>query len=125
MSKDVYYFSHDCNARYDPKILALRSVYGVKGYGLFFILLEIMRGEEGYKIRCDDLFYTSLSMQTCEDAATLKAITEDCVNKFGLFKTDGEYIWSESFLRRMEKMEEFRDRMSEAGKRSAEKRRLK
>ena len=32
--KDAYFFSHDCNARNDPKILALRSVYGAEGYGV-------------------------------------------------------------------------------------------
>ncbi len=31
--KDAYYFPHDCNARNDPKILALRSVFGAEGYG--------------------------------------------------------------------------------------------
>ena len=31
--KDAYFFSHDCNARNDPKILALRSVYGARGTG--------------------------------------------------------------------------------------------
>lgn len=31
--KDAYFFAHDCNARNDPKILALRSVYGAEGYG--------------------------------------------------------------------------------------------
>lgn len=38
--KDAYFFSHDCNARNDPKILALRSVYGAEGYGVYFIQLK-------------------------------------------------------------------------------------
>ena len=35
--KDAYFFAHDCNARNDPKVLALRSVYGTEGYGLYFM----------------------------------------------------------------------------------------
>ena len=36
--KDAYFFSHDCNARNDPKILALRSVYGAEGYGVLSLI---------------------------------------------------------------------------------------
>lgn len=46
--KDAYFFSHDCNARNDPKILALRSVYGAEGYGVYFMLVEILREQPEY-----------------------------------------------------------------------------
>ena len=47
--KDAYFFSHDCNARNDPKILALRSVYGAEGYGVYFMLVEILREQPEYQ----------------------------------------------------------------------------
>lgn len=34
------YFSHDCNARNDPKILELRMKHGMAGYGIYFSILE-------------------------------------------------------------------------------------
>lgn len=42
MAKDTFYFSHDYNARNDPKILELRSEYGLEGYGLYWCLIETM-----------------------------------------------------------------------------------
>lgn len=54
---------------------------------------------------------------------------DDCINEYkessqgnGLFNTDGTYFWSESLLNRMYKMENVREKRSEAGKKSAEKR---
>ena len=46
--KDAYYFPHDCNARNDPKILALRSVFGAEGYGVYWMLIEILREQPDY-----------------------------------------------------------------------------
>jgi hypothetical protein len=40
--KDAYYFSHDTNARNDPKIAAMRQSYGVEGYGLYWIVVEML-----------------------------------------------------------------------------------
>ena len=40
--KDVYYFSHDNNARNDEKILMLRAEHGWEGYGIYWALLEMM-----------------------------------------------------------------------------------
>ena len=48
--KDTYYFSHDSNANQDPKILAMRSVYGWEGYGWYWLLVEMLREQEDYRI---------------------------------------------------------------------------
>lgn len=43
MKKETYYFSHDLNARNDPKILILRSVYGLEGYRRYWVLIGRLR----------------------------------------------------------------------------------
>ena len=51
MAKDTYYFSHDYNARNDPKILELRSEYGLEGLGTFWCIIETLaEDEDGYII---------------------------------------------------------------------------
>lgn len=101
--KDSFYFSHDSNARSDPKILALRSVYGMEGYGRFWVLVEMMREQPDHKLRLNGN-YTSkaIAMELQCDEDTAIKFVHDCIEKFELFETDGEYFWSNSLLRRME-----------------------
>lgn len=49
MKKDAYYFPHFSNARNDVKLLKLRRVLGLEGYGIYFCLLEILRDQTDFK----------------------------------------------------------------------------
>lgn len=105
--KDAYYFSHDNNARNDPKILAMRNVYKSEGYGWFWIIIEILREQEGYKLKINNKhIFAALAMQMQCDVDTAKKFVMDCINEFELFETDGEYFWSNSLIRRMAQFEE-------------------
>jgi len=42
MINKSYYFQHDYNAANDEKILYLRSIYGMQGYGLYWYFIELM-----------------------------------------------------------------------------------
>ena len=67
--KDAYFFSHDCNARNDPKILALRSVYGAEGYGVYFMLVEILREQPEYRLSVNKYIWNTLAMQMQVEAS--------------------------------------------------------
>lgn len=43
MKKEAYYFPHFSNARHDRKIRRLIKDLGIEGYGIYFMLLEILR----------------------------------------------------------------------------------
>ena len=43
------YFSHDSSMRNDMKIKALRRKYGMEGYGLYCMLLEIIAGSDYFE----------------------------------------------------------------------------
>lgn len=127
-SKDTYYFSHDSNALSDPKILSMRCDYELEGYGLYWAIIEMLRNESTYKLSLDKTTYRAIQMQTHTKINVEKYI-DDCINEYressqgnGLFNSDGTYFWSESLLNRMSKMEDVREKRSEAGKKSAEKR---
>lgn len=115
--KDAYYFSHDCNARHDPKVTAMRGVYGPRGYGWYWILVEMMRESEEYKLEMQGkyAFHAFASQMQCEPSEAQEFIT-DCINEFGLFASDGTSFWSISLLRRMERME----KRSDSARKSAE-----
>jgi len=46
--KNAYYFSHDSNAKDDPKCVLLIEQLGLEGYGIYWILIEILRDQPGY-----------------------------------------------------------------------------
>lgn len=104
MSKD--YFSHDANARNDLKILAMRSEYGAEGYGWYWMIVEMLREENDYHLKINKYIYDALALQLQCDASTAEKFILDCINKYELFKSDGEKIWSDSLLKRMNVMNE-------------------
>lgn len=114
VSKDAYYFSHDCNARRDPKILEMRSVYGMEGFGWYWVLVEMLREQTDYKLKLSRCNGYAFEMQCTPDAA--KKFIDDCINEFELFVTDGEYFWSESLLRRMKEREQKSEQAKAAAK---------
>ena len=109
MKKEAYYFSHDANAKDDPKILQLRMEMGWEGYGLFWALIELLRNESDHRMRTH---YKSIAfaLQTQEDS--IKRI----INDFDLFGLDDQFFWSESLLKRMELKEERSEKARESAK---------
>lgn len=103
------YFSHDADARNDEKIIRLRMRHGAAGYGVFFMILERLRGETDYTSVKD---YNMIAFDLRVDAALIKSVVED----FGLFAftEDGKCFYSESFLRRMELKDNVSRRRREA-----------
>lgn len=114
MNKDAFYFSHDSNARFDTKILKLRAKFGLEGYGFYFCLLEIMRDNSNYMFNCADIETIPLQLQI--DCSKAKTMLDFCLS-VGLFLQDKEKnIYSESFLKRMNKMNTLRAKRQEAGR---------
>lgn len=115
--KTTNYFPHDSNARHDEKIINLRMRHGAAGYGVYFMILERLREENGYMSAKD---YNMIAFDLRVDAAMVKSVVED----FGLFvfTGDGKYFYSDSFNRRMDVKDAQRKARSAAGKASAQKR---
>ncbi len=111
MKKEAYYFSHDSNAKDDPKILQLRMEMGWEGYGLFWALIEMLRNESNHKMRTH---YKSIAFALHTQEDSIKKL----INDFDLFAIDDQYFWSESLLKRME----MKESKSEKARQSAKKR---
>ena len=117
MSKDAYYFRHDSNAHRDMKMVALRRAHGMAGYGVFWLLVEVMREQTEYKIMRQQIPDLAYDFRVDD----LENIVNTCCN-LGLFVCDGDEIWAPALCRNMEAVEEKRHRAKEAGKIGALKR---
>jgi len=107
--KETYYFSHDCNARNDVKILKLRRKLGMEGYGIYWALVEMLREEESYilQIKYIDEIAFSLSV----DVEKLNSVIYD----FELFVIENEGFYSDRLMRSMDKYKEMLSKKSKAG----------
>jgi len=98
MTKDTFYFSHDHNARTDPKIKRLLAKHGMAGYGIFWAIVEdLYNNANALPLDCEAIAY---DLRT--DTKTITSI----INDFGLFVIDGENFGSLSVERRLEQRNE-------------------
>lgn len=82
MKKDAFYFPHFSNARHDRKIKRVIKELGVEGYGLFFMVLEVLREQTDLRYPIRDLDLLADEFGTSE--AKLKTV----VHKYDLFQFD-------------------------------------
>ena len=93
--KDTFYFSHDYNARHDPKIISVQMEYGMQGIGVFWCLVEMLYEQGGF-IRTE---YERIAFELRTDANVLEWI----INESGLFVVKEDTFYSETVLQRLEK----------------------
>lgn len=105
------YFNHDCDARNDEKLIALRIRYGAEGYGVYFMLIEMLQAAPGCTLEKD---YKALAFDLRVSARRIKSIVED----FGLFTpTDGgNKFYSERLIKYASDVDESYERYAEAGR---------
>ncbi|MCI6672401.1 MAG: DUF4373 domain-containing protein [Prevotellaceae bacterium] len=113
--KETFYFRHDCNARQDEKILALRMKHGWEGYGLYWALIERLRENANYECVCD---YNVIAYDLRVAANLIKCIVEN----FGLFTftDDGKRFYSKRLSDDMNFKDELSAARSAAGKKGSE-----
>ena len=95
MRRKYNQFSHANNARYDSRLIALRSRHGWLGYGLYWAFIELLNAADEATLVAD---YCALSYELRVDEATLQSVIED----FDLFdftkSATGETLFSSNTL---------------------------
>lgn len=114
--KDAFYFSHDSNARSDLKIQALRSKYGMKGYGMYWVIVEMMRESKDHTLPFNQKFaYYGFANEFACTYEEAKNFINDCIYEFALFVCNENSFWSDSLNRRMDKYKQKINIKSENG----------
>ncbi|WP_455665120.1 Lin1244/Lin1753 domain-containing protein [Phocaeicola sp.] len=108
MTNDQY-FPHDASAGNNSRLTLLVDEQGMKGYGIYWALLEYLRQQEGY--RCDLRLIKSLSykFQCCEEDV------KDVIHLYDLFIIDGDFFYSPGLQIRMAVLDDRRKKLSNAG----------
>ena len=110
--KDAYYFPHDSNAKDDPKCTLLIEQLGLEGYGIFWVLIEILREQPDYKYPL--ILLPSIARKYNTTLAKINVV----VNKFELFEIENDsFFLSKSLINRMAPLDARKRALSEAGKR--------
>ena len=105
------YFSHFANERTRPEILKLRIKHGTRGYGIYFMILEILRENE-------NLFsLNDLNLLQYEIKEKLELIKE-IILEYNLFTIENDCFYSEIIKENINKIKEIK----EIKKRAAESR---
>lgn len=115
MSKDAYYFTHDSNAKDDPKCALLIDQLGMEGYGIYWMLIEVLRDQADYK------YPLALLPSLARKYNTTPQKIEAVIRGYQLFVVEGGVVFlSESLVRRMGEWEDAKLRRSLAAKKANE-----
>lgn len=109
--KESLYFTHDMNARQDPKLQELLMERGLEGLGAYWCIIEQLY-EQGGELPLK-------SIKTIAFALHCKVtLIESVVKDFNLFSNDGTHFWSDAVKRRTEARRGVAEKRKEAiGKR--------
>ena len=121
MSKETFYFSHDYNARNDIKIQALLVEHGAAGYGVYWVIVEILHEESEKKLKIDNLTNVAIARQASTSVEHIKSIVECCL-KYGLLVEVDGYFFSKRVRGNINKRMDISEKRAKAGRISAEKR---
>ena len=110
MNKDAYYFSHDSNARNDQRLMRIRMKYGMEGYGIYFATIEILREAANYTLELKDIPTIAYDLKVDLN------LVEEIIFNYDLFIIDEKLFYSSSLKRRMERLDNKREKLSKAGR---------
>jgi hypothetical protein len=98
MKKNTFYFSHDYNSRNDEKIKSLIFKYGLRGYGIFWAIIEDLYNNTN-ELQTN---YERIAFELREDIIIVKSIIQD----FELFVINDNYFGSISVQKRLDERAE-------------------
>src|SRR6056297_2356237 len=97
LQKDAYYFPHFSNARNDRKLRRVRKELGAEGYGIYFMLLEVLREQTNFAYPLDDIDLLADELGTSEQKV------RTIVANYGLFEVNEcEHFFSANLLKYLE-----------------------
>lgn len=96
---NAQYFPHDATAGSDVKLMTLIGKEGVRGYGIYWYLVEFLRQQQDYRGRL------SLLPALAQRLRTKSTVIKRVVEEYALFRVEGDYFYSPGLIKRMQPLE--------------------
>jgi hypothetical protein len=127
MKKIGIYFPHEADKRRDIKVLSLRREHGNVVYGLFWIIVEILRTQDNFRLEYCDNTWNGLSEEFSagrhrHSPGQAKGFIDTFIQHRLLEKND-QYFWSPDLLEQMKAMIEISEKRAAAAQRRWQKKR--
>ncbi len=115
--KETQWFSHEATTHTSAQMLAMMAKYKATGYGCWWILVEILRQQDDYRYDISKKYSLNTLTRAMQiSKARVEEFIDDCINEFDLLQSDGEYIWSDALVERMQHLEEKKAILRERGR---------
>ena len=109
------YFSHDSGMRDDPKIKALRNKFGITGYAVWCMMLEVLTNSDYFKRQIDDIETEILAADFGIDADLFSEILSYMVRLRLLQTVDNCEFLSQKLCNRLQSVTDKRRNSSKKG----------
>lgn len=119
------WFPHDYGTRHKQKMAVLLHEQKPRGYGLFWIIVEMLYEGSDKWMGLDEITYIAIEKESGEPAEDVKEFINKCINRYKVFKRKGSRFTTERVLSNIDDRLELSKKRSEAGRRSGEARREK
>lgn len=97
------YFPHDSSMRNDLKIKALRNKFGITGYAVWVMILEVLTDADFFEYTWDDISIELLAADFGVEPEKLQEIVDYCV-RLKLLQNENSKIFSEHHKDRFESL---------------------
>jgi len=114
LKKDAYYFPHFSNARGDRKLKRVVKELGVEGYGIYFMLLEVLRDQSDFTFPMEDIDLLADEFNTSEQKVKI------VICNYELFTVDDYMFFSIKFNEFMQPYLSMKEQRRKAGIKSGE-----
>lgn len=108
MAKDAFYFSHDSNARNDPKMIKARRMGGLEIVGMYWCVVEMLREAENHELSIDSIEDICFDLRLDASKFEILFIT-------GLLTQNESVFYSNSLKNRMKRREDIVQKRKDAG----------
>jgi hypothetical protein len=124
---ETTWFPHDNDAANDLKLAALLDDYGAAGYGIFWLITELLHAEPDGSLPLKAYVFKGIAKTSKSDAKTVEKLVRACLEEYDLFyEIEGKFTSGrvQRNKKRKQEVHEFKKEIgSKGGKAAQEKRR--
>lgn len=109
------WFQHDYGTRNKKKLAVLIHKEKARGYGVFWIIVEMLYEDRRKKMELDESTYTAIKKESGEDIKWIQDFIKRCIDTYKVFKKVGKSFFS---TERVLENAKFRKKISEQNSRA-------